>query len=380
MLSLDYFRTKVGAPHWGAWDLKSLSELAFQFECHWVAKRGCPCNMIMDRDTKFTSAYWRDLMEALGITAMLTTAYHQQSDGQTERQIATLADQLRVALIDTLNTDDEWHRCLHVAQFATNNTVRVATGVTPFQAELGRHPNMPFYLQPGPTNRTIDQHVAELCKKHRTTYRLMAINLAKAEDRMTHFANCTRVSKHFQRGEVVKLQTGRATRSDQNKLQPRFRVTDIVRSLGNDNYEIRLPEGSNIHPIVHAEKLEKFWTADSSKFPLAQQPAPSVLPQETPALIPHNEQAYPIRKYLLRNWSTVPPRYYVQWDTPSKELGWAYEDTALIGNIVTHEKVNGILLETGITVTNKNAVLKHKQTKYQQPTPILQNTWTGKAP
>ena len=80
-----------------------------------------------------------------------------------------------------------------------------------------------------------------------------------------------------------------------------------------------------------------------------------MLPQETPAQNPHNEQAYPIRKYLLRNWSTVPPRYYVQWDTPSKELGWAYEDAALISDIVTYEKVNGILPETGITVTNKNA-------------------------
>ena len=76
---------------------------------------------------------------------------------------------------------------------------------------------MPFYLQPGPTNRTIDQHVAELCKKHRTTYRLMTINLAKAEDRMTHFANRMRVTKRFEQGEVVKLQTGRVTRSDQNR-------------------------------------------------------------------------------------------------------------------------------------------------------------------
>lgn len=84
-------------------------------------------------------------MEALGITTMLTTACHQQSNGQTECQIATLTDQLLVALIDTLNTNDEWHRCLYVAQFATNNTIRAATGVTTFQAELGRHPNMPFY-------------------------------------------------------------------------------------------------------------------------------------------------------------------------------------------------------------------------------------------
>eukprot|EP00963_Diacronema_lutheri_P010956 scaffold1268_cov387-Pavlova_lutheri.AAC.4 len=85
------------------------TKLAFQFERHWVAKRGCPSNLIMDRDTKFTSAYWRDFMEALGVTATLTTAYHHQSDGQTERQIATLADQLRVALIDTLGADDDWY-------------------------------------------------------------------------------------------------------------------------------------------------------------------------------------------------------------------------------------------------------------------------------
>eukprot|EP00963_Diacronema_lutheri_P005970 scaffold499_cov335-Pavlova_lutheri.AAC.3 len=52
------------------------AELEFKFEHHWVAKRGCPSNLIIYRDTKFTSPYWRDFMEALGVTAMLTTATH----------------------------------------------------------------------------------------------------------------------------------------------------------------------------------------------------------------------------------------------------------------------------------------------------------------
>eukprot|EP00963_Diacronema_lutheri_P004511 scaffold345_cov371-Pavlova_lutheri.AAC.2 len=356
------------------------AELAFQFEQNWISKRGCPTNLIMDPDTKFTSAYWRDFMEALGITTRLTTAYHQQADGQTERRIATLADNLCVAIIDTLSADTDWYCYLHIAEFATNNTICAATGVTPFQAELGRHPTMPFYLLPGPMDRTVDQHVSEFCEHHRTLYRQMAINIAKAKASMKNFSDRQRTTKLFNPGQVVKVQTGRATRSDQSKLHPRFRVTEVVRSLGKDNYEIRLPEGSTVHPIVHAEKLEKFWTADSAKFPLAQQPAPSLLPAQSPVQTSEKQPSYPIRKYLLRSWSTVPPRYYVQWDTPSKDLGWAVEDAGIISDVIVYEKVNGILPETGITATNSAAVQKYKQVKYLQKTPILRHTWTGKAP
>jgi len=113
---------------------------------------------------------------------------------------------------------------------------------------------------------------------------------------------------------------------------------------------------------------------------LAQQPGPAVLPPDTSPRPTDQAQKYPVRKYLLRNWNTVPPRYYVQWDTPAKELGWAYEDDALISDVAVYEKVNGILPEIGITAANKAAVLRHKRIKFQQKSPIVQNTWTGKAP
>eukprot|EP00963_Diacronema_lutheri_P010955 scaffold1268_cov387-Pavlova_lutheri.AAC.3 len=197
----------------------------------------------------------------------------------------------------------------------------------------------------------------------------MAINLAKAEERMQFLSNQTRTSKTFAKGETIKLQGGRATRSDQRKLQPCYRVTEIVRSLGKDNYEIRLPEGNNIHAI----------TAYPPKFPLAQQLGPSELPSQAPQQPTDLAQKYPVRECLLRNWNSIPPRYYVQWDTPAKELGWAYEDDALISDVAVYERVNGILPETGITTPNKAAILKHKQVKIQQKTPTVQNTWTGKA-
>ena len=131
---------------------------------------------------------------------------------------------------------------------------------------------------------------------------------------------------------------------------------------------------------MHADKVEKFWTADLTKFPLAQQPGPAVLPPDTSSQPTDLAQKYPVRKYLLRNWNSVPPRYYVQWDTPAKELGWAYEDDALISDVAVYEKVNGILPEIGITTANKAAILKHKRVQFQQKSPIVQNTWSGKAP
>ena len=76
----------------------------------------------------------------------------------------------------------------------------------------------------------------------------------------------------------------------------------------------------------------------------------------------------------------MPPRYYVHWDTPAKELGWAYEDDAMISDVAVYEKVNGILPEIGIIAANKAAVLRHKRVKFQQKSPIVQNTWTRKAP
>eukprot|EP00963_Diacronema_lutheri_P010380 scaffold1042_cov345-Pavlova_lutheri.AAC.9 len=111
---------------------------------------------------------------------------------------------------------------------------------------------------------------------------------------MQSFSNRTRTSKTFAKGEIAKQQGGRMTRSDQHKLQPRFRVSEIVRSLGKNNYEIRLLEGSSIHLVVHADKQEKFWTVDPTKFPLAQQPGPVVLPPDTSPQPTDLAQKYPV--------------------------------------------------------------------------------------
>ncbi|KAI3814168.1 hypothetical protein L1987_18915 [Smallanthus sonchifolius] len=65
-----------------------------------VSRHGVPLNIISDRDARFTSRFWQSLQTALGTRLDLSTAYHPQTDGQTERTIQTLEDMLRACVID----------------------------------------------------------------------------------------------------------------------------------------------------------------------------------------------------------------------------------------------------------------------------------------
>ncbi|GKD25575.1 putative reverse transcriptase domain-containing protein [Tanacetum coccineum] len=65
-----------------------------------VCRHGVPVSIISDRDSHFTSRFWRSLQEALGTNSDLSTAYHPQTDGQSKRNIQTLEDMLRACVID----------------------------------------------------------------------------------------------------------------------------------------------------------------------------------------------------------------------------------------------------------------------------------------
>ncbi|GJU62916.1 putative reverse transcriptase domain-containing protein [Tanacetum coccineum] len=78
-----------------------------------VARHGIPVSIISNRDSHFTSRVWKSLHEALGTQLNLSTAYHPQTDGQSERTIQTLEDMLRACVIDFGNG---WDRHLPLAE------------------------------------------------------------------------------------------------------------------------------------------------------------------------------------------------------------------------------------------------------------------------
>ncbi|GJT00486.1 putative reverse transcriptase domain-containing protein [Tanacetum coccineum] len=96
-----------------------------------VARHGIPVSIISDRDSHFTSRVWKSLHKALGTQLDLSTAYHPQTDGQSERTIQTLEDMLRACVTDFGNG---WDRHLPLVEFSYNNSYHTSIKAAPFEA------------------------------------------------------------------------------------------------------------------------------------------------------------------------------------------------------------------------------------------------------
>ncbi|GJW01523.1 putative reverse transcriptase domain-containing protein [Tanacetum coccineum] len=100
-----------------------------------VARHGVPVSIISDRDGRFTSLCWQTVQKVLGTRLDMSTAYHPQTDGQSERTIQTLEDMLRACVIDF---GGSWDVHLPLAEFSYNNSYHSSIRCTPFKAMYGR--------------------------------------------------------------------------------------------------------------------------------------------------------------------------------------------------------------------------------------------------
>src|SRR5882724_10561865 len=120
-------------------------DLAHIFFSQVFAKHGTPTDIISDRGKHFISQFWRSLCQLLGIKANLSTAYHPETDGQTE-WVNQILEQYLGVYINYQQVN--WVNLLPLAEFAYNNTSHSATMVTPFFANKGFHPKLEVSLEP----------------------------------------------------------------------------------------------------------------------------------------------------------------------------------------------------------------------------------------
>ncbi|GJT11478.1 reverse transcriptase domain-containing protein [Tanacetum coccineum] len=100
-----------------------------------VCTHGVPLSIILDRDSRFASGFWRSLQSALGANLKMSTTYHPETDGQSERTIQTLKDMLRACII---NFGGSWDRHLPLVEFSYNNSYHASIKAAPFEALYGR--------------------------------------------------------------------------------------------------------------------------------------------------------------------------------------------------------------------------------------------------
>eukprot|EP00253_Pinus_taeda_P005316 PITA_05316 len=158
---------------------------------------GFPKTIISDRDVKFTSAFWRTLFEGLGTQLNFSTAYHPQTDGQTERVNQVVEDMLRSYV---MQQPSRWEEYLHLVEFAYNNAYHASLHMSPFEVLYGRKCRTPSSWS-GPEDKLVLG--PEMLAEMEQMVKKVRANLKVAQDRQKIYADRKRNLKEFQVGEHV---------------------------------------------------------------------------------------------------------------------------------------------------------------------------------
>ncbi|GJS86844.1 reverse transcriptase domain-containing protein [Tanacetum coccineum] len=235
----------------------SMEKLARLYIDEIVARHGVPTSIISDRDGRFTSRFWQTMQKALGTRLDMSTAYHPQTDGQSERTIQTLEDMLRACVIDF---GGSWNIHLPLAEFSYNNSYHSSIRCAPFEALYGRKCRSPvLWAEIGDSGLIGPELVQE------TTDKVVVIRdrLKAARDRQKSYADNRRKPLEFQVGDHVMLKVspwkGVVRFGKKGKLAPRFvGPFEILERIGPVAYRLRLPEElSSVHDTFHVSNLKK---------------------------------------------------------------------------------------------------------------------------
>ncbi len=238
------------------------AEVANMFVDRVYCLHGLPKVIISDRDTKFTSEFWEQLHARLGTKLKFSTAFHPQTDGQTERMNRVLEDMLR-HYIDPSQTD--WDRHLSMAEFAINNAYHEGMKATPFWLNNFKHPHTPLSLY---VKHGTSVEARQLAVRLVDDLQLAKQCLHSAQQRQAAYANQRRRAVEFNEGDAVMLSTAniRLKAVGSPKLLPRyvgpFTVTQKVSAVV---YRLDLPERWRIHNAFHVSLLKPYHKGDRAQ-------------------------------------------------------------------------------------------------------------------
>lgn len=321
------------------------AEFASIFFDKWYCENGCPREIISDRDKLFISKFWSSLMKRAGIHHKLSTSYHPQTDGLSERSNKTVIQCLR---FHVERNQKGWVRALPKIRFDIMNTINSSTGFSPFQLKTGHSPRI---IPPIVTvaNSREDQEAISVLERLQTDILEAKDNLTCAKISQAHQANKTRnPDLHFAVGDMVLLTTVHRRKEYMQakdgrvaKFMPRFDGPyKIIRAYPDtSSYTLELPASSKLFPTFHSSQLQPFIENDSNLFPSRSLAKPPLI------LTPDGQTEYFIDKILDERPRGRGRQYLVRWSGygPESDLwlpGSELADTTALDDWETQNTVN----------------------------------------
>jgi hypothetical protein len=229
---------------------------------HVVKLHGLPNSIVSDRDRIFTSSFWKELFKLLDKKLLMSTSYHPQTDGQSERVNQCLEMYLRCTV---QQSPTKWKNWLPLAELWYNSS-SLFIEMLPIQGPLGYEPRLTSFPV---LSLSTAQGMPSLLAERDTHVQLIKNNLAVAQTRIMHQADKNRVDRQFQVGDLVLLRLHPYAQSTVaidhilNLHSSFFGPYKVLQKIGTAAYKIELPEGSMVHPTFHVSQLKPF-SADYS--------------------------------------------------------------------------------------------------------------------
>jgi transposase InsO family protein len=217
---------------------------------------GLPSSIVSDRDPIFTSKLWQELFRLAGTKLCLSSAYHPQSDGQTERVNQCVEAYLRCFVHACPR---QWYSWLSLAEFWYNTSYHTSLGKSPFEVLYGHTPSQ---LGLESTEQCSVPDLSTWLQTRQLMLQQVKLHLQRAQDRMKKQADKGRVERVFAVGDKVflKLQPYcQKTVEDRVVQKLAFRFFgpfEIIRQVNSVAYELALPAGSSVHPVFHVSQLK----------------------------------------------------------------------------------------------------------------------------
>ena len=289
----------------------SAPDLANPFLHHTWKLHGLPNDIISDRGPQFAIKFWRQLCSRLGISPRLSTAFHPETDGQTERANQTMEQYLRAFVS---HQQDDWSQWLPMAEFAANNQQSETTQVTPFLAYTGCHPRCSFDLAPL-THLPENTEARETATKPHEIHELVRAEILYAQAKQQEDADRSRApAPVYHPGDKVWLNARNITtrrpsaKLDHKRLGP-FPVTALI---GKYACRLELPATMKVHNVFHVRLLE----------PAASDPFPGQVIPPAPPVEVDGEKEWEVAEVLDSRLFRRRLQYLVKWtgyDDPTWE-------------------------------------------------------------
>jgi hypothetical protein len=303
----------------------SAVETARLFVSNIFKLHGMPCRIVSDRDARFMSAFWKELLRILDAKHKPSTAFHPQTDGQTERTNRTLEQMLRHYVN---HQQDDWDEWLPVMEFAYNSAEQSSIHMSPFYCDLGRQPRLPSTLVNGCDMHevTMVDAAARFLERMQTILEEAQASMSEAQSKQAHYADQHRRKDAFEVGEQVLLSSEHiTTEADRDrpsrKLNARFLGPfSIVEKKSEVVYKLDLPGNMRISPVFHISKLKRYYSSPS-KF---GERGPSRPPPETI----DGQEEWTVERILSKRCRNNRTQYLVKWGGyPTSEATWESEES-----------------------------------------------------